>query len=109
MPPTEKTPPAVVGKRKRGRPRKYNGPSPRNPHPVVRVEVELETKNALDALCQRRGMTQVTIMTRLVNWVAKQDETIQAVALGFMTEEIARQLGPSLLERMASGKTSERR
>ena len=72
-----------------------------NKWPVVRVEVEARTKRELEEICDRRGMSQLEVTSRLVRWAEAQDDLTLAVALGTLTEAIARQMGPSLLERIA--------
>ena len=64
---------------------------------TVRVQLESSCKKMLDELCDRRGMTQIAVMTRLVNWFVEQNELIQAAVLG--------QLARRLLQQMVGGKS----
>lgn len=70
---------------------------------TVRVQLDPEGKEALDALCQLRGMTQIAVMSRLVKWFFKQDELIQASVLGLLSDESQRELARRLLQRLADG------
>jgi hypothetical protein len=44
---------------------------------IVRVIVESDVSVTLGAICEKRGMTQVSVLSRLVRWCVKQEETIQ--------------------------------
>ena len=69
---------------------------------VVRIQLDLEAKEALDGLCDRRGMTQIAVMSRLVDWFIKQDEIIQLAALGVLSPQVTGPLARKILERMAA-------
>jgi hypothetical protein len=69
---------------------------------VIRLQLELSAKQALDDLCERRGMTQIAVMSRLVRWLVAQDEVVQASVLGLLSEETLGDLSQALLKRLAS-------
>jgi hypothetical protein len=50
---------------------------------------------------RRHGMTQVTMMSRMVEWFAEQDQTIQAAVLGRYPSEIESDVAKLILKRMA--------
>ena len=50
----------------------------------MRIQLDSGTKHELDGLCEKRGMTQIAVMSRLVRWFVKQDDTIQAAVLGIV-------------------------
>jgi hypothetical protein len=54
---------------------------------VVRLQLDEPAKQLLDQLCDRRGMTQLAVMSRLVTWFGKQDEVIQASVLGLLSDK----------------------
>ena len=54
---------------------------------VVRLQLDASAKQVLDKLCDRRGMTQIATLSRLVTWFGRQDEVIQASVLGLLSDE----------------------
>ena len=69
---------------------------------IIRLELDVAIKEALDELCERRGMTQITVLSRLVAWFDTQDTGIQSAILDLAPEQ---HLGPSgevLLKRLAA-------
>jgi len=68
---------------------------------VLRIQLDPSAKQHLDRLAKTRGMTQISIMSRLVEWFVKQNEVIQLAALGVVSEEFTGPLARRLLERIA--------
>lgn len=54
----------------------------------MRIELSSSAKKRLTEVCTTRGMTQVAVASRLVEWFTKQPETIQAAVLGQYPSEI---------------------
>jgi hypothetical protein len=73
-----------------------------NKRAVIRLQLDIEAKKHLDQLCERRGMTQISVLSRLMKWFSKQDEVIQAGVLGLLSEEAIGELTQGVLKRMAS-------
>ena len=71
---------------------------------LVRVVVEPDAIPALEAFCSQRGMTQVTVMSRMVTWLARQDYQVQTAVLSTGDDDRSKQLGLRLLKQMASAK-----
>jgi hypothetical protein len=69
---------------------------------VIRLQLETTAKQSLDDLCERRGMTQIAVMSRLVRWLVAQDEVVQASVLGLLSEETLGDLSQALLKRLAA-------
>ncbi len=67
--------------------------------------MEISAKQALDKLCERRGMTQIAVLSRVVRWFVVQDEIVQASILGLLSEAALGDLSRVLLTRLASGDT----
>jgi hypothetical protein len=67
---------------------------------VVRLQLDLEAKRCLDELCEKRGMTQIAVLSRLVKWFGRQDEVVQASVLGLLSDETLGELGEMLLKRL---------
>ncbi|MCC7204259.1 MAG: hypothetical protein IT441_04215 [Phycisphaeraceae bacterium] len=72
---------------------------------TVRVQLESSCKKMLDELCDRRGMTQIAVMTRLVNWFVEQNELIQAAVLGQLSAQAQQELARRLLQQMVGGRS----
>lgn len=69
---------------------------------IIRLQLDIKAKQLLDQLCERRGMTQISVLSRLVKWFGTQDEVVQASVLGLLSEESLGELSQSLLKRLAS-------
>jgi hypothetical protein len=67
---------------------------------IMRIQMDAQSKNRLEKLCEKRGMTQIAMMSRMVNWFLAQDETVQAMVLGSLSEESMGPLARTLLERL---------
>jgi hypothetical protein len=70
---------------------------------ITRIELTVPTRTKLTDVSHSNGMTQVAVLSRIVNWFAAQPETIQAAILGRYPVEIEPDVAKLLLERMASG------
>lgn len=68
---------------------------------IMRIELTLISKKKLATLSDRHGMTQVAMMSRLVEWFASQSEEIQAAVVGRYPEKIAPDIARILLKKMA--------
>lgn len=69
---------------------------------IMRIQLDLQAKQKLDKLCERRGMTQIAVMSRVVNWFVAQDETIQAIVLGSLSEQSMGSLARMVLKKIAA-------
>jgi hypothetical protein len=67
---------------------------------VMRLELTGPAKTKLDGLCDTTGMTQVQLMSRLLEWFTDQPELIQAAALGRYPPEIQEDLAKLIMKRM---------
>ncbi len=68
---------------------------------IVRVQLSPQVKEKLDELCDSRGMTQIAVMSRLVDWFCEQNELVQAAVLGQISETLQSDLAEQLLREMA--------
>jgi hypothetical protein len=75
---------------------------------VIRIELTETAKNQLSDLSERNGMTQVSIMSRLVTWFAAQPDLIQAAVLGRYPREIEQDVARLILKRMAGEPVEQR-
>jgi hypothetical protein len=67
---------------------------------VIRVQLDAVAKERLDDLCDKRGMTQIAAMSRLVAWLTSQDQVVQSWALGSLSDEALSPLLRKLLQRL---------
>jgi hypothetical protein len=70
----------------------------------MRIELTGPAKQKLSNLSDRHGMTQVAMMSRVVEWFATQSEMIQSAVLGRFPEEIEADVAKLVLKRMAGDK-----
>ena len=54
---------------------------------LIRLQLDAEAKGVLDGICDRRGITQIAALTRLVSWFGRRDQVIQASALGLLSDQ----------------------
>ena len=67
---------------------------------IMRIERSGPAKQMLSSLSDKHGMTQVSMMSRVVEWFSSQDELIQAACLGRYPEEIEKDVAKLILKRM---------
>jgi hypothetical protein len=73
---------------------------------IMRIQLDMSAKAELDKLCEKRGMTQIAVMTRLVGWFVRQDELIQTSVMSSLSDGSISQLAKQLLKRLASERGS---
>lgn len=73
---------------------------------IMRIQLDTTAKDRLETICKRRGMTQIAVMSRLVNWFSLQDDYIQTAVLQTLSDASMSQLAKSLLKHLSSDKTS---
>ena len=71
---------------------------------IMRIELTGSAKQKLATLSDRHGMTQVAMMSRVVEWFAAQGELIQSACLGRYPSEIEPDVAKLILKRMAGEK-----
>jgi hypothetical protein len=69
---------------------------------IMRIQLDASAKAELDKICDKRGMTQIAVMSRLVGWFVKQDEVIQTSVMATLSDGAMAQLAKQLLKRAAS-------
>lgn len=69
---------------------------------VIRLQLDVKAKQELDAIADRRGMTQIQVLSRVVKWFSKQDEVIQASILNLLSTESLGAIAPRILEQLAA-------
>jgi hypothetical protein len=69
---------------------------------IMRIQLDVMAKDELDKLCLKRGMTQISMMSRLVGWFVQQDEVIQTAVMSSVSDGTMSRLAKQLLKKMAS-------
>jgi hypothetical protein len=69
---------------------------------ILRAELTPQAKTGLEKICDARGMTQVSVMSRLILWFASQDGRIQHAVLGNTGEDPSKLLLEDLVRRIES-------
>jgi hypothetical protein len=70
---------------------------------ILRIQLDSAAKDDLDDLCEKRGMTQIAVMSRLVGWFVKQDDVIQTAVMASLSDDSLARLAKQLLKRLESG------
>jgi len=70
----------------------------------MRIELTASAKQKLSALSDKHGMTQVAMMSRVVEWFAAQEPLIQGAVLGHYPIEIEGDVARLILKRMTGEK-----
>jgi hypothetical protein len=66
---------------------------------IIRVEMNQSDVEALDKIGDRRGMTQLSIVSRMVSWFARQDADIQRLILNDRADPVG--AASTILKRLA--------
>lgn len=69
---------------------------------IMRIQLDTSAKNDLDRFCEKRGMTQIAVMSRLVGWFIRQDDVIQTAVMESLSDSAMAQLARQLLKRMSA-------
>jgi hypothetical protein len=70
---------------------------------IMRVDLSGPAKQNIGKLGEHHGMTQLAMMSRLVDWFAGQDATMQSAVLGRFASGEEQDTARMVLERMAKG------
>jgi hypothetical protein len=69
---------------------------------IMRIEMDVDAKDRLEDICQRRGMTQISVMSRVVNWFSDQDDSVQTAVLASPSTGSSPALSKTLLKKLSS-------
>jgi hypothetical protein len=75
---------------------------------IMRIQLDASAKNELDKICDKRGMTQIAVMSRLVGWFVKQDDVIQTAVMATLTDGAMAHLAKQILKRASSERDDSR-
>jgi hypothetical protein len=71
---------------------------------IMRIDVLPEVAESLAAVTDRVGSTQVSVVSRLLEWFGAQPDVTQAAILGLYPQDIKKELPRMILERMRAEK-----
>lgn len=71
---------------------------------IVRLQLDAAAKQQLDQFCDKRGMTKIAVLARLLKWFTKQDQLVQASILNHLRAENLRELAEISLRRTGKSK-----
>jgi hypothetical protein len=74
----------------------------------VSVNVTPTAKDHLRKLSIRTGMTQVALLSRILEWFAAQPQLIQSGVLGHLHKELREEIGRIILQRLAEPQKKEK-
>ena len=69
---------------------------------ILRIDPDEGAKDRIEAICQRRGMTQIALMSRVVKWFSEQDDHLQTDVLQNHAPGTTSALAKSLLRKLSS-------
>ena len=67
---------------------------------IMRIELTGAAKSKLSSLSDRHGMTQLAMMSRLVEFFASQQNLLQSAMIGRYPEEIEADIANLILKKM---------
>jgi hypothetical protein len=76
---------------------------------VMRIQLDGTSKDRLEVICKKRGMTQIAVMSRLVNWFSVQDDYVQTAVLQALSEGSMATLAKSFMKKLSSEEGSSHR
>jgi hypothetical protein len=71
---------------------------------IVRIELTPGAKDRLNEMSSRSGMTQVALLSRLVEWFANQRQLVQGGVLGHYPKEMQQELPSLILSEIVEGR-----
>src|SRR6266480_4652629 len=74
------------------------------PRIILRIELTPTAKEQLENVSDRLGMTQVAMLSRVIEWFARQPEALQRMIVGHMPREIQKDVARLLLRQFARDK-----
>lgn len=72
---------------------------------IMRIQLDASAKSELEKFCERRGMTQIAVMSRLVGWFVRQDDLIQTAVMGSLSDGTIAKLARQMLKKLSSGRS----
>ena len=74
---------------------------------ILRVELTPSAKESFNRVSDTLGMTQVAMLSRVIEWYSQQPELIQRIIVGHVPPQIEQQVARVMLRRMATERKKE--
>jgi hypothetical protein len=74
----------------------------------MRIELLPQARDALDICCDKRGMTKVAVVSRVVEWLVTQQDLIQAGVLGLYPYDIRAEVAQEAIRNMVKSSDSSK-
>ncbi|MFI5382048.1 MAG: hypothetical protein ACHRHE_22360 [Tepidisphaerales bacterium] len=71
---------------------------------IMRLELTPSAKKTVEQMTEKKGMTQVAMLSRLVEWLANQPAAVQASVLAANSSKTEAETAKLIVKQMGSGK-----
>jgi hypothetical protein len=71
-----------------------------DPRIILRVDLTPDAKARLSDVCDKSGMTQVAMLSRVVEWFARQPNGVQQLIVGHIPKEMHPDVARLVLENL---------
>src|SRR2546423_14083221 len=78
-----------------------SGETAMTPRIILRIELTPKAKEHLEQISKRQGMTQVAMLSRVIEWYANQPEIIQRIIVGHLPSELQQDVARLVLRQIA--------
>ena len=75
---------------------------------IIPIAIRGSSKTQLEQLCVKKGMTQISLFSRLLDWFAEQDPMVQSLVLERLEEVDQVEITKLVLKRIIGKRTSAR-
>lgn len=76
---------------------------PREKRYSMNINARPQTQEIIISESERTGMDRTELVTRILDWFARQDEGLRAMILGILPESLHVDVARAILEKMAAG------
>jgi hypothetical protein len=74
---------------------------------IIKIAITPGAKDSVDRTCERYGMTQIELASRVYDWFAQQDEGVQAAILGILPSSLAPDIARMVMKQVSSSPTAK--
>ena len=74
------------------------------PRIILLTELTPEARRRTSELCHKHGMTQLSLISQVIEWLADQDDAVRGAVLGQCQPEIAEDIAKLILKKMSAKK-----
>ena len=70
---------------------------------ILRIELTPGARKRLDECNKKSGMTQLAMLSRVVEWFAREPESVQRLVVGNIPEDLKEHVAGMLLKTLSKG------